>query len=295
MKSMTGFGRSEMLDKNSGINFSVEVSTVNRKQLEVRATLPREMNSFEPAVRKMVAQKLKRGSVNLRVETTCSAAAINKSIVINEKIAAAYVRKAQQLQDHLDLSGTLNINEILNLPGVIDNQPPNFEHETTKQYFEMAVNEALDNLVTMRSEEGQNLYDDLLTRINHLDTIVTDIEPLTTDIPKMMKEKLLQKLKDADLALNIEDDRVLREIIIYSDKTDVSEELTRLKSHFEQFKKIMNKDDEAIGRSLDFLTQELHREITTLGNKASGTETSPLVVQFKTELEKIREQVQNVE
>jgi len=295
MKSMTGFGRSEILDKTSGLNFSVEVSTVNRKQLEVRANLPRELNSYEPVVRKLVGSKLRRGSVNVRVETSCSTAAVNRSISINEKVAAAYVRKANQLKEHLQLGGSLDINEILNLPGVIDPQPLDLDQEETKSYFEQVVGDALDNLVSMRSEEGKALYADLLERVNSLDNIVTQIGPLTENIPEVLKAKLLQKLKDADLEIDVEDDRVLRELIIYSDKTDVSEELTRLKSHFEQFKKIMAKDDEAIGRSLDFMTQELHREITTLGNKASGTETSPLVVQFKTELEKIREQVQNVE
>jgi len=295
MKSMTGFGRSEILDKTSGLNFSVEVSTVNRKQLEVRANLPRELNSYEPVVRKLVGSKLKRGSVNVRVETSCSTTAVNRSININEKVAAAYVRKANQLKEHLQLGGSLDINEILNLPGVIDPQPLDLEQEETKSYFEQVIGDALDNLVTMRSEEGKALYTDLLNRVDSLDNLVAEIEPLAENIPEILKAKLLQKLKDADLEIDLEDDRVLRELIIYSDKTDVSEELTRLKSHFEQFKTIMAKDDEAIGRSLDFMTQELHREITTLGNKASGTETSPLVVQFKTELEKIREQVQNVE
>lgn len=283
------------MDKTSGLNFSVEVSTVNRKQLEVRANLPRELNSYEPLVRKLVGAKLKRGSVNVRVETSCSTAAVNRSININEKVAAAYVRKANQLKEHLQLAGSLDINEVLNLPGVIDPQPLDLEQEETKAYFEEAVNAALDNLIAMRSEEGKALYTDLLERIESLDNIVTQVEPLTEKIPEILKNKLLQKLKDADLAIDVADDRVLRELIIYSDKTDVSEELTRLKSHFDQFKKIMSKDDEAIGRSLDFMTQELYREITTLGNKASGTETSPLVVQFKTELEKIREQVQNIE
>ena len=292
---MTGFGRSEILDRKSGISFSVEVSTVNRKQLEVRANLPREMSSYEPLVRKLVAAKLKRGAVNIRVETSSSTAAINKSISINDKVAAAYVRKANQLKEHLGLTGSLELSEVLNLPGVIDPQPLNFEQEETKTYFQHAINTALDNLVSMREEEGESLYTDMLERINSLDTLVADITPLVESLPEILREKLFQKLKDADLGLNLDDDRVLRELVIYSDKTDVSEELTRLNSHFVQFRKIMDKPDEAIGRSLDFMTQELHREITTLGNKASGTETSPLVVQFKTQLEQIREQVQNVE
>ena len=292
---MTGFGRSEVSDKINGINFSVEISTVNRKQLEIRSNLPREMTSYEPLVRKLVTAKLKRGAVNVRVENSYDTTAASKSISINEDVANAYVEKAQALQQHLRLSGALTINELLNLPGVIEPQSLDLEQDETKQYFKEAINKALDNLVKMRSEEGKTLYTDLLERINTLENIVKTIEPLTVDIPKELKAKLLQKLKDADLNIDINDDRVLRELVIYSDKTDVSEELTRLYSHFIQFKKIMDKSDEAIGRSLDFMTQELLREITTLGNKANGTTTSPLVVQFKTELEKIREQVQNVE
>jgi len=292
---MTGFGRSEIQDSNSGVNFSVEVSTVNRKQLEVRVNLPREMSSYEPLVRKAVGNKLKRGAASIRVETTKSSAAANRSIVINEKVAAIYVRKANQLKDRLELSGNIDINEILNLPGVIEDKSLDFDDEVTKNCFEKAVNDALDKLVEMRSAEGLALKNDLLDRISSLERIVSDITPLVEDIPVMLKEKLLQKLKDADLTVDAGDERVLREIVIYTDKTDVSEELTRLNSHFVQFKKIVAKKGEAIGRSLDFMTQELNREITTLGNKASGTETSPLVVQFKTELEKIREQVQNVE
>lgn len=295
MKSMTGFGRSEVSDKINGINFSVEISTVNRKQLEIRANLPREMTSYEPLVRKLVTTKLKRGAVNVRVETSYDTEAVSKSISINEALAKAYTDKADALKQKLGVTGSITINELLNLPGVIEPKPLDLEQDETKQYFQEAINTALDNLISMRTREGRNLYKDLLERIGSLEDIVRTIEPLTADIPKILKAKLIQKLKEADLNIDINDDRVLRELVIYSDKTDVSEEITRLYSHFDQFKKIMDKTDTAIGRSLDFMTQELFREISTLGNKATGTETSPLVVQFKTELEKIREQVQNVE
>ena len=294
MKSMTGFGRSEVSDADSGIGFTVEISSVNRKQLETNIYIPREISGYEQIVRKVVKSKLKRGSVTVRAQISYTSAADAK-VSINRDVAAAYLQKIVSLQKELSLPGEITISELINLPNVISEETALTESDTTKQLFEQAVSSAVDSLTAMRSDEGAELYDDICRRLDSLASLIDRLEPMTADIPAVMQNKLMANLEEAGLPVDLEDQRILKEIVIFSDKSDVSEEITRLKSHFIQFRKIMDRDNEAIGRSLDFMTQELYREINTLGNKAAGTGTSPLVVQFKTELEKIREQVQNVE
>lgn len=295
MNSMTGFGRAEGYDSSTGINFIIEISTVNRKQLEIRTNLPREIASYEPQIRAITSEYLKRGSINIRVELLKSAASINKTIVVNEKVAAAYSRKAKRLQEELELGGEIDINNILNLPGVIDTKPIDFEMEETQTLFTSTLRGALKATAEMRATEGAALKNDLVSRVDTLEKLVETIAPLAAQIPVKQKEKLLQRLSDSGLEIDPADERVMKEIVIFSDKSDVTEEVTRLASHFNQFRDIVNKTGDAIGRSLDFMVQEIHREITTFGNKASGTITSASVVEFKTELEKIREQIQNVE
>ena len=147
----------------------------------------------------------------------------------------------------------------------------------------------------MRTREGENLKRDILGRIGVMETLVDEIRPLAAQLPAIQKERLFKRLKEFDLSIEDTDERILREAVIYGDKLDVTEEITRLRSHFTNFRKLADEPDTPVGRSLDFMVQEIFRECNTLGNKAGSTEISPRVVMLKTELEKIREQVQNIE
>lgn len=294
MKSMTGFGRGEATAIGKGISFCIEILSVNRKQLDIRSNLPREFAELEPLLKKLATEKISRGSVSVSVKINYTSSSAAK-VSLNKYLAEDIIRKAANLQERFDIPGELSISDIINIPGILDASLQNLKINELEEAFAQAVNTALDALLSMRTEEGKALKKDLKKRLKTLTGIVDHIEPLTKEIPERQKERLLQHLKDADLSTTPDDERILREIVIYCDRMDVSEELTRLRSHFTQFTEFLKNDENPIGRSMDFLAQEINREITTLGNKAADTSVSPLVVKFKTELEKIREQVQNIE
>ncbi len=293
MKSMTGYGFGEHRC-SSGVTFTVEVSSVNKKNLEFRISLPKEALQLEPLVRQIVSKKLSRGFIAVRINITADETFLKQSVKINEPLAKVYFSKLRKMQEKNEIPGTLDISEIMKLPGVVEDTFEGPDLVKNEECLAKAVNSAVDSLIGMRTKEGDSLRKDILQRIQALEKTAAKIRPLAEKIPLVQKEHLLKRLQDSGLQINADDERVHRELVIFADRSDVTEELTRLASHFKQFRGFMEKP-EPCGRSLDFLTQEIQREITTVGNKALQCEISPLVVEFKTELEKIREQVQNIE
>ena len=227
----------------------------------------------------------------MTVEESFAAGAVK----LNRALLESLAEKCREAQSALKLGGDIQLRDLLAVPGVIEQSLQDFNMPEIEHAFIEAVEKALAAFQKMRQSEGMSMKADLALRLNYLKSIIDIIEPEAADIPEIQKAKILEKLKNAQLPVPGDDDRILREIIIYADKSDVTEEITRLRSHFQQVEGFLNEDGNAVGRSLDFLMQEMGREITTLGNKAAGCKISPLVVNFKTELEKIREQVQNIE
>jgi len=295
MRSMTGYGRGESSIREAGVNFSVEISTVNRKQLDIRPNLPKELLMYDPLIRNIISEKVSRGTVFVKAEIGYAQSVKKNRVKINEELASFYYKKAHKLCDRLDLHQEIPISELLALPNVIEDAEMDFSLPKLQQGFEEAARTAVENLVNMRYSEGKRLKKDLAKRVKELEATSKAIDPLTTGIPEIHRQKLMHRLEELDIGMDLEDDRILRELVIYSDKSDVSEELTRLSSHYVQFRNFLKEKEHPVGRSLDFLIQELQREITTLGSKAACPDVTPLVVHFKTELEKVREQVQNVE
>ena len=295
MNSMTGFGKGCSSNSKSGISFVVEISAVNRKQLEIRAVLPRELACYEPLLRKLVSDKISRGAVSARVDMTVEDSFAARSVKLNSTLLESLTEKCREMQSVLKLSGDIQLRDLLAVPGVIEQSLQDFNLPEIEHTFIEAMEKALAAFQKMRQSEGTAMKEDLARRLNYLKGIIETVEQEAADIPEIQKTKILEKLKNAQLPVSGDDERILREIIIYADKSDVTEEITRLRSHFQQVTGFLNEDANAAGRSLDFLMQEMGREITTLGNKAAGCKISPLVVNFKTELEKIREQVQNIE
>lgn len=291
MRSMTGFGNAECSSK-TGIIVRVDIVSYNKKQLDIRALLAKELLAFDNITRKVVSSRVSRGSITIRAEVSASDSAVDKQVRINSKLAAAYVKQAQKLQHRLQLSGEISINEILTLPGVIEELT--IDHLLDEKTFLTSLNKALDQFVKMREMEGKELKKDITQRCRQLAEIVDKIEPLAAGIPSLQQARLAENMKSAGLDIDLDDDRILKEIVVFSDRYDVSEEITRLRSHFLQCKELLTKN-EPVGRAFEFLIQEIQREINTLGTKAGNSDISPLVLFFKTELEKIREQVQNVE
>lgn len=293
MNSMTGYGFSEHRC-NSGVTFSVEVFSVNKKNLELRVSLPKEALQLEPFVRQIAAKRLARGFITIRINIKAEESFLRDSVKINEPLAHVYLKKIRNLQERHDIPGDIGITDIIRLPGVINDELESSEFMKNEEDLSVSVNAALDKLIEMRTREGESLKKDIENRISFLETLVAKVKPMAEKIPELQREQLLKRLNESGLQIDSGDERLLRELVIFSDKSDVTEEITRLKSHFKQFREFMGKS-EPCGRSLDFLTQELQREITTVGNKALQSEITPLIVEFKTELEKIREQIQNIE
>lgn len=291
MLSMTGFGKGEAA-LSEGYSLAAEISSVNRKQLEVRVTLPQELAELEIPARKLVGEAISRGSVQLKVSCTRGGGA--GSAAVNEELLERLVQEALRVRAAHGLSGEVALETLFMVPGVVSVALPDADSPEFTAAFESAVGKALRAFQAMRHAEGEALKADFLSRIEELETILKQIEPMVDNLERSIKERLLEKLKVEEIPVGVEDDRLLKEVLFYADKADVTEELTRLHSHFAQFRNFLA-SEKPVGRSLDFLMQEFFREITTLGNKAGVPAVSPLVVAFKSNLEKLREQIQNVE
>ncbi len=294
MKSMTGFGRGSAVSADGQTTFVVEISSINRKQLEVRVNLPREMSIFEPVMRSAIAARISRGSIAVRVlvEGENNALSVPK---INRGSLLKLIDEIRQIQAETGVPGQIEIQHLISVPGIIEPVAMDASQPWFEELLLKALESAMDNLLEMRSAEGKSIEDDFRQRLAKLENIVKAVEPIAANLPNVMRDRMYERLKSAEFEIDLNDERLLKELVIYSDKTDVTEELIRLRSHFSQFHKFVDTDTQQAGRSLDFLVQEIFREITTLGNKASCSEITPMVVEFKSELEKIREQVQNIE
>ena len=292
MFSMTGFGRGEAAFDND-CRLTAEVSSVNRKQLEIRFIAPAELAGEEPFVRKIVGQYFNRGAVQLRLSLHRDGTD-GGSFAIDEPMLDELVDGALDARRRAGLPETVALETLMTIPGVIIAQETDMEDPKFAQALETAVTDACRACRRMREAEGASLQQDLRRRGDVLLDILARLEPECAKLPEIAKKRLLGKLADAAIPVKPDDEMLIRELLFYADKSDVAEEITRLKSHFLQLDGFLAAE-QPTGRSLDFLAQEFFREITTLGNKAASPSVSPLVVAFKSELEKMREQIQNVE
>jgi uncharacterized protein (TIGR00255 family) len=292
---MTGFGRTaNEIVKESG--FTVEISSVNRKQLELRFNLPRELASVENDLRKFFAASISRGMVNVRVLIEPSLKNELENAEINYKLLYQLVEAAVKVKSECNLDeSAIDLASLFNVYGVVSNSSADVENSEVIDKLMSACRSALANFIESRRLEGEELAKDLQARIEFLKSLLVQIVPYTEVFKDNLRKKLIARLEEENFKIDLNDERLQKEILFYVDKCDVTEEITRLNSHFAQFDRLMAENAKEQGRSMDFLMQEMFREINTLGNKSGSTDISPLVVQFKAELEKIREQVQNIE
>ncbi|VGO17110.1 hypothetical protein PDESU_05705 [Pontiella desulfatans] len=291
LKSMTGFGEGQA--SASGIRVTVEVSSVNRKQLDINVNLPRNLVTLDAQVQKLVRAEFSRGRVSgiVRVE---AADGSTGAVKIDAKLASQYVEGIRKTASKLKLSDDLGAETIARLPGVVSVEQENLDADHASAVLDLAMAQALKGLAKMRATEGKALEKDLRDRLAMLEEMKKAIGKLSPTVVAAYREKLFQRLEEAGLEEIASDERIVKEIALFADRCDISEELTRLKSHLAQARKLL-RSTEPVGRTLDFLCQELFREINTVGSKANEVEITRLVVNFKTELERIREQVQNIE
>lgn len=291
MKSMTGFGRGEA--QREGVTWSVECSSVNRKQLEVAVNLPRELAELENAVRTDVSATVSRGRVNIAVRKEAAAMAAD-TIRVDHVLAANYFHAMHALALKLDIPSEVALVDITRLPGVMNMAQTEIAAEEAWPVIKEALAAALKQLNIMRAAEGASLRADIESRLAAIESLLVSIREKAATVPEHQRKALRQRLEEAGLPLPLDDERLVKEIALFADRTDISEELTRAASHIKQFRTYLDGDTPA-GRSLDFLLQEFFREFNTMGSKCNNAEIAHHVVTAKTELEKIREQVQNAE
>lgn len=293
MKSMTGFGRGEA--RGDGVTWRVECASVNRKQLEVSVSVARELGNVEPQVRERVAAMASRGRVNVSIRSENEAGSGTTSPVqVNAEVMAQYVTQLRAAAESLGLSPDLRLGELVRLPGVLAAEESAKDLEALWPVIQEALDAALANLVEMRTVEGGHLREDIEARLRRIDEILAEVGAKASQVPETHRKAMVQRLEEAGLPLALDDERIVKEIALFADRSDISEELSRAASHVKKFRDTMDSGKPS-GRSLDFLLQEFFREFNTMGSKASDAVIAHLVVEAKTELEKIREQVQNVE
>jgi uncharacterized protein (TIGR00255 family) len=293
MKSMTGYGRGECAQ--DGFKVTVELGAVNRRQSEISVNLPRELEMLEAQVRDAINARVARGRVSARISIHAAEGNASARIHINKELAAAYAAELGKLAKHLKLSGKITLDQILRAPGVFQSDEELVAEEDVWPAIEKALMQALAALLKMRQREGAHLLQALE---EHISVMKKAVEVIRWQSPVTMenyRNQLVERIKNAGIEnVTADDERLMKEIVLFADRSDITEELTRLQSHFQQFDDC-RKSKEPVGRTLDFLAQEMNREINTIGSKANDALISREVVRLKAELEKFREQVQNVE
>ena len=290
---MTGFGRGCAEAAEAGLRIQVEIHSVNRKTLDIQISAPREWSGYEAICSEWINDAFQRGRVNVQIKVE-SAQDSSDSLVMNTDAMAESLNNLKAFAEAQGFDFTPDSSLILDLARSVKDRSSLPDWKELKDELQEAFRVALADINAMRLQEGAALTKDLKERITELETFRKKIEKNAAGSTQRYRDALLERLKQLELELDVSDERVLKEIAIYADRSDISEETTRLSSHFEQFLGFLNAD-EATGRKMDFLCQEIHREFNTTGSKSNDIEITRLVIEGKNALERIREQVQNIE
>ena len=290
IKSMTGYGKSS-LSINSR-EYQVEIKTVNHKYIDVNIKMPRIISYLEEDVRKLVVSRIKRGKVDIQISFENYSKDGNE-VKINTELAQIYIQSLRELAEAENLSSNIEVTEITKLPDVLTIKS-NLDEDETKEELLQVANEAIDKLIQMRKVEGEKISKDILDKIARIEQKNEEIFGLSTGLIEEYVVKLEARVKELLKTEELDKSRLMQEVVIYADKCSVEEEVTRLRSHIYQLRYLIN-SEEPIGKKMDFLIQEMNRETNTIGSKANNLEITNIVVDIKTILEDIREQIQNIE
>lgn len=292
IKSMTGYGRGEK--EALGKRFSLELKSVNHRYLEVSLRHPRKYLKMEEKVRKIISDYIKRGHVEVFVKVK-NVEQQEVNVKVDKEVAMTYYNSLNELSQLLKLENNLSLEKIISLPEIISIEEKEEDINQIWTHYEEILREALEQNTVMRIEEGQHLKEDFIQRIEDLKKMKEQISLRSPQVTIEYKEKLRLRIEELlEKKEIINEDKLENEVAFFADRSSIAEELVRLDSHFNQFMKNLNLE-EPVGRKLDFLIQEINREINTIGSKANDSEISSLVVEMKAQLEKVREQVQNIE
>ncbi len=290
IKSMTGYGKSTLCVNSR--EYQVEIKTVNHKYSDINIKMPRIISYLEDDIRKAIASRIKRGKVDISITFEDYGQEANE-VKINTELAKIYIRELKRLAIEENISSNIEVTEISKFPDVLKIKS-NFDESAIKEEILQVVNDATNKLVEMRTKEGEQISKDILDRISQIEEKTEEIFGLSTGLIDEYVVKLEARIKEILKTDDIDKSRLLQEVVIYADKCSVEEEITRIKSHILQLKDLLH-NNEAIGKKMDFLIQEINRETNTIGSKANNLEITNRVVDIKTILEDIREQVQNIE
>ena len=291
MKSMTGFGKSKL--EINGRLYNIDIKSVNHRYCDINVKLPKCISSYEGDIKKFISANVTRGKIDVFVEFS-NYTNEGKDVIINKDLAKIYIKQLKELAKEEQLNDNINITEISKMPDVLQLKMSEDENDVILNELIQCLSNAVDNFIKMRQTEGEKIKEDLCQRINNIKSMVNHISENTTGLIEEYVVKLRERIKEILKNDIIDETRLAQETVIFADKCSIQEELTRLNSHIQQFENLLQKEG-AIGKKLDFIIQEMNRESNTIASKSVKLEITNLVIEIKTELEDIREQVQNIE
>ncbi|MBK5253796.1 MAG: YicC family protein [Peptostreptococcaceae bacterium] len=293
IKSMTGFGRSEYSDQKR--NIIVEIRSVNHRYCDIGIRLPRRFGFAEDKIRGTVKEKLKRGKIEISIIIDDFADG-DTDVRLNKALAKKYYEAFSELKEELNIKDHISLTDLANQSDVIKAIPKTEDEDEILKSILIPLRQAVDNIYNMRGIEGEKLAEDILMRTDVIANLVSSIEERAPKISADYVEKLKFRISAlVNGEIEIPEDRILIEAAMFADKSNIDEEIVRLKSHIDQLKNILADDTNSIGKRIDFLVQEMNREVNTIGSKANDIEITNYMLDAKSEIEKIREQVQNIE
>ena len=291
VRSMTGFGRGEV--SRDGKEFTVEIKTVNHRYLDIFIKMPRQISFLEDRVRELVSKAISRGKIDVYI-TYGNYGDDSRQVTIDEQLAKAYISALEELRDRFSLADDISVSLLSKCPEVLKVEQVEEDGEQLWEILKTALDDAVASLIRMREIEGEAMKKALLERADAIEVVIGKIEARAPEVPRDYKTKLAERISDLLEQQVADESRIAMEVALFADRCSIDEELVRLKSHFGQMRQILDMD-QPVGRKLDFLVQEMNREINTIGSKANDLEITRYVVDVKSEIEKIREQVQNIE
>jgi uncharacterized protein (TIGR00255 family) len=291
MNSMTGYGKAD--SKKNDLAISVEISSVNNRFLEYFLRLPKQFMFLEPKVKDLLASRLSRGKINLTVNYEDCGAGIDQ-FSVNKNLSDEIYKRLSDLKKRYHLAGEIEIGHLVGFTDIFKFEKVNDLEKKIWPVVKDAVDKALDEMIAMRAKEGAHLRKDMLSRLNILSRNIAKIEKLAPENLAVYRDKLTRRIKDVMDGKLVNGDRIEEEISFLAERSDITEECVRFKSHLRQFKTDINQTG-PVGKRLNFILQELNREANTIGSKTASSEISKIGFELKEEIEKIREQVQNIE
>lgn len=291
IKSMTGFGRCELAEGDH--KFTVELKSVNHRYLDVNIKMPKMLNFFESAIRNLLKEYIQRGKVDVFI-TYEDSSEKTATVKYNRNVASEYLRYLKQMAEEFDLDNDVRVSTLSRYPEVLSMEEAAIDEEQIWRLLEKTIRQAAQEFVESRVKEGENLKDDLIAKLDDMLVDVAYIQERSPQIVEEYKEKIYNKVKELLTDAQAEDNRILMEVTLFADKICVDEEIVRLKSHIETTRQTLLEGG-SIGRKLDFIAQEMNREANTTLSKANNLDISNHAIELKTQIEKIREQIQNIE